>query len=278
MFTFISAAGKTLFVRSDAERAEWTQEEMSLDLDFPYRSDAVIETGQRVVFTDPSTGSTQIYEVKQAKSQEPDHYQKVQAENIAISELSDEHIDRKEFTNITPQSALSQVLQGTLWSVGEVNVKSKSSGDISRGSVWQAVLTVRDNWNCYIVPRVTLSSTGAITRKLDILSTKGTWTGIRLSVDKNITDPSITIDDSEVATALFGYGGTTLPEDPDEEREEITFASVVWSKTADHPAKPRGQKYLEDPDATALYGRNGRPRYGYYQNTSITDPNVLLQS
>ena len=33
-FTFIDMAGKTLFIRDDAERAQWTQEEMSLDAEF----------------------------------------------------------------------------------------------------------------------------------------------------------------------------------------------------------------------------------------------------
>lgn len=277
MFTFLTPSGQTLFVRDDAEQAEWTQEEMALDCDFPYRKDAIIETGQRIVFKDPSTGDTQVYEVKQVKAHEPDHYQKIQAENIAISELSDEHMDRLELTNVTPQSALSQVLSGTLWSVGEVKVSAKSSGDISRGSVWQGVLAVRDNWNCYIVPRVTINNSGAITRKLDILSPEGTWTGIRLSVDKNITDPSVTFDDSELATALFGYGGMIPAEQQGQQSTEVTFAGVSWSSTSSHPAKPLGQKYLEDPDATALYGRNGRPRYGFFQNTNITDPELLLQ-
>ena len=88
MFTFINAAGQTLFVRDDAERAEWTQEEMSLECEFPFRPDAVIETGQRIIFQDPSTGDVQVYEVKQAKNREPDYYQRITAESIAISELS----------------------------------------------------------------------------------------------------------------------------------------------------------------------------------------------
>jgi hypothetical protein len=57
----------------------------------------------------------------------------------------------------------------------------------------------------------------------------------------------------------------------------LTFADVVWTATAGHPAKPAGQTYLEDPAKTAIYGRNGRPRYGYYQNADIKDANVLLE-
>ena len=275
-FTFLDMAGKTLFIRDDAERAIWTQEEMSIDLEFPFVSSKVISTGQRVFFKDPATGSHQIYEVKQAQTNEPDHYQIVQAEHICISELSDEFIDQSEVTDKTAQKALQGVLSGTLWSVGNVAVNPTSSADLSRGSVWQCVLQITDNWNVYIVPNVTLSSSGTITRKLDILSTDGVWNGVRLSIDKNMLDPSVIYDDSEVYTALYGFGGTD-PEDTSDEPQETTFADVVWTKTSSHPAKPKGQTYLEDKDATALYGRNGRARFGYYQNNDITDPNILLQ-
>ena len=275
-FTFLDMAGKVLFTRDDAEQAEWTTEEYSLSLEFPYLSDKKVTIGQRVFFKDPATGAHQVYEVKNAQTFQPDSYQSITAEHICISELSDEHIDTKEITDKTAASALSSVLTGTLWTVGKAEVNPKSSGDVSRGSVWQAVLEIKDNWNVYIEPRVSVAADGTITRKLDILSTDGVWNGIRLSIDKNLLDPSVTYDDSEVYTALFGYGGTD-PEDTSTDKKETTFEDVVWSKTSSHPAKPKGQKYLEDPTATANYGRNGRARYGFYQNSDITDPNVLLE-
>ena len=271
-FTFLDMAGKTLFLRDDADRAQWTVEEMTLDLEFPYLAEKEISTGQRVFFIAP-TGESQIFEIKQAKTFN-DEYQQVTAEHIVISELSDEHTDKAEITDKKCSQALEQVLEGTLWSVGNTPYNPKSSVDISRGSVWQAVLEIEDNYNVYITPRVTISENGTITRKLDVTDTKGVWNGMRLSIDKNMLDPAVTYDDSETVTALFGYGGT----DPKEENaQEVTFENVTWAKTADHPAKPKGQKYLEDPTATAAYGRNGRPRYGYYQNTDILDPEVLLQ-
>ena len=277
MFTFLDMKGNTLFVRDDAERASWTQEEMTLDLEFPRLEDKIISIGQRIFFKDPSTGDHQIYEVKQARTLEPDHYQTVTAEHICISELTDEFTDNAEIDDLTAKAALQQVLQGTLWSVGNVAVNPVSSGDITRGSVWQAVLEITTNWNVYIVPRVTLGADGTITRKLDILSTDGVWNGLRLSVDKNMLDPSVIFDDSEVVTALYGFGGTTTPTKKGEEEKEITFADLAWQKTSEHPAKPKGQTYLEDPTATAEYGRNGRPRFGFYQNTDIEDPEILLE-
>ena len=275
-FTFLDMAGKTLFTRDDAERAEWTHEELSLELEFPFLSGKKISTGQRIFFIDPR-GKHQIFEVKQAKTTQPEGFQNVIAEHICISELSDEHKNDAEITDKTASKALEQVLKNTLWSVGSKEINPTSSGDLSRGSVWQMVLEITDNWNVYIVPRVTLAADGTITRKLDIKSPDGVWNGVRLSIDKNMLDPSVTYDDSEVYTALYGYGGTIPSSKPGEKAKEVTFSDVKWSKTSDHPAKPKGQTYLEDPTATKNYGRNGRARFGFYQNTDIDDPEILLQ-
>ena len=275
-FTFLDFAGKTLFIRDDAERAQWTTEELSLDLEFPYLADKAISIGQRVFFIDP-VGKHQIYEIKQAKTVQPDNYQQIVAEHICISELSDCHIDNKEITNEGCVSTLSGILTGTGWSVGVKTYNPTSSVDLSRGSVWQAILQIKDNFNVYIEPRVTLNDDGSILRKLDIFSTEGVWNGLRLSVDKNMLDPSVIYDDSEVATALYGYGGTIHDPSGKGEDTECTFENVVWAKTKDHPAKPKGQTYLEDPAATKAYGRNGKARFGYFQNNDITDPATLLQ-
>ena len=276
LFTFLNMAGKTLFIREDAERAEWTTEEQTLEIEFPYLSDKKISIGQRVFFKDPATGAHQIYEVRQAKTLQPDAYQQVTAEHICISELCNEHIDTKELKKKTISSALTTVLSGTQWSLGSYATNPKASLEISRGSVWSAVSQLKETYNVYIVPRVVLNGDGSISRYLDVEKSSGTWRGVRLSIDKNALDPSVTYDDSELYTALFGYGGSVSSKDG-KSTEETTFSDVKWSKTSDHPAKPKGQKYLEDPAATALYGRNGRARYGYYQNSDITDPEELLE-
>lgn len=276
-FAFLDMAGKVLFLRDDAEAAQWTVEEMALDMDFPLNPDKVISIGQRVYFKDPATGRDQIYEIKQPRTYEPEAYQQIHAENIVISELSDEHTDNKEVKKKKCRNVLSDLLEGTVWEIGTTQINPVSTVDISRGSVWQAVLQLQDAYNVVISPRVTLNGDGSITRKLDILDPKGTFEGLRLSVDKNLIDPCVAYDDSETATALFGYGGTIQPDKSGEDAKECDFSEVVWQKTSDHPAKPKGQKFLEDPTATAAYGRNGRPRYGFYQNSDITDPEELLE-
>ena len=283
-FTFLTPSGAVAFFRSDAEQAEWTEEEMSLLCTFPVIEGKMIERGMIVLFQDPATDDWQAFEVRNDKFIEGDHYQQFTAESIAISELTDCHIrDDIELTDVSPQAALAQILEGTGWNVGEVQVTGVSSGDLYRGSVWNAVGNIKSNWNCYIEPRVTVNANGIAARYLDIFSPDGAWRGLRLAINKNISDISVTYDDSELYTAFYGYGSmyTEEPEDEEEEdqSEQLTtvFDFITWEKTDAHPAKPYGQGYIEDPEKTALYGRNGKPRFGYYQNSDIKDPELLLE-
>lgn len=277
--TFLTKTGTVLFVRDDIEQGNFVHEEYSLSATFPYNPKKVIQDGQRLYFKSIS-GAIKCFEIIKVTTFPVDGYQQIVAEHIVISELSDEHINKTEITDKTPAQALTTVLTGTLWSVGNSAVSDVNSVDISRGDVWQAVNSIAQNWNCFIVPRLTFSSAGAITgRYLDIVSPEGVFRGARLSVDINMTDPSITYDDSEVKTALYGYGGNVdKPQQTgDDKTEELTFKDVVWTATSEHPAKPSGQTYIEDPAKTALYGRGGRPRFGYYQNANIKDAETLLE-
>lgn len=271
-FTFLRD-GKTAFFRDDAEEASWTQEELSLTATFHFRSDKQIERGMVVLFED--LDGWQAFEIRTATVIMGDSYQQVTAESIAISELTDCHIpDDVELTDITAAQALARALDGTGWSIGTDQSSGVSSGDFTRGSVWQAVSAIKSNWNVYITPRVTVGASGITGRFLDITLPGGTWRGLRLTIDRNVSDATVTYDDTELATALYAYGGSV---DSGDKTEEVNITGVEWAKTSDHPAKPIGQAYLEDPEKTALYGRNGKPRFGYYQNTDIEDPNVLIE-
>lgn len=277
---YVNSAWTTQFVRDDMEQGNWTQEEYTVNMTFPYVSGKVIEHGMRVAFRDPATNNLEMFEIRNVTNIEPEHYQQIIGEHIVISELTDEHIDTKEITDKTAAQAVSTVLSGTLWSLGNNTASGTSSGDIGRGSVWQAIIAIQTNWNVYITPRVTLNSAGSITgRYLDVAPAQGTWRGVRLSIDKNMSDASVVYDDSEVLTAMYGYGGMIDVENEEtyNTSEELDFSGVAWSATSSHPAKPLGQKYIEYPEKTALYGRNGRPRYGYYQNSDITNANTLLE-
>lgn len=275
-FTFLKG-NDVAFFRSDAQTAEWTQEEMNVHCTFPLLPGKIIERGMILLFQDPATNDWQAFNIRQCKGFAD--YQQIETENIAITELSACHVPEKiELDNVTAQDAINSILPGTGWNIGSIGSNPVSSGDLSRGSVWQNISTISSNWNVLIVPRVTVNASGIVGRFLDLVPATGVDRGLRLAVNKNVTDPCVTYDDSELYTALYGYGGTYSEGTLDERITlEYNFSEVVWNKTSDHPAKPAGQRYLEYPEMTALYGVNGKPRFGYYQNTNINDPAVLLQ-
>lgn len=268
-FLFFNAAGEILFTRQDAESASVTHEQLQLQAAFPFDTSREILRGMRVGYED-ALGVFQVYEVRKVRTTEPDHFQEIGAEHIVISELTDEFHDKKEWTNKTASQALTWVLTNTAWSVGTSTASNTSSYDMSRGDVWSAVKGIEKDWNVYILPRVTVSASGITGKYLDIIPAGGTWRGFRLSLDKNANEIGVIWDDSKLKTALYGFGQET-------NGTPLTFKDVVWTATSSHPAKPSGQTYLEDPAATAAYGRNGRPRFGYYQNASITNANTLIQ-
>ena len=274
-FLFFDAAGNRLFTRSDAESATWTVEEMSLQALFPYDAAKVIQRGMRIGFFD-DINVYRAFEIRKVRTYEPDHYQEITAEHIVISELSDEHLDKTEITTKTAAQALTTILTGTLWSLGNNTASGTQTADIAKGSVWQGVRSIEENWNVYITPRLTWSTAGITGRFLDIKPAGSTWRGVRLSVDKNADEMGVTWDDTNVITAIYGYGAMVEDPDDDDKTIPLTFEDEVWTATSSHPAKPAGQKYLEDPDAKALYGRNGRNRFGYYQNSNIKSASRLL--
>ena len=283
-FIFFGQDDKVLFVRTDAEQAGWQVDEYSLTCLFPYDPGRKIKQGMRIGFEDDS-GILQPFEIRKVKTYEPDHYQELTCEHIAIADLTDYHTDESELDNVSPEAALNAVLSAQptnvtgayRWQTGNVTATGTSSGDVGLGSIWQNIRNIEKNWNCYIIPRVTFNSSGITGRYLDIYPAGGAWHGLRLSIEKNTDEVGVTVDDTNVKTALFGYGGqrndTQTFDDP--KRSKITLDGYTW------PDKPAGAVitggYIEDTAATAAYGRNGKPRFGFYQNGDITDQKILAE-
>ena len=275
-FYFFDAADTVLFTRNDAEQAEHNHQELSLYAIFPYDPEKVITAGMRIGYLD-SLGVFQVFEIIKPKFYEPDHYQEITAEHICISELTDDMYTGGDLMEQTAGQALAALLDGTLWEVGTDTTANESSATFSFGFVWDDIRTIEKNWNVYITPRITTDGSGITGRFLDIRPAEATWRGLRFSLEKNMDDAAVTWDTSRLKTALYGYGKNSMTVQGQTEKQPWTFGSVTWAAEDGHPAKPEGQIYLEDPAATAAYGRNGRPRYGYYQNGDVEDPEKLLE-
>ena len=298
-FIFFSGGDQVLFHRNDAESAEWTHQELSLRCVFPYVEEKAITRGMRIGFED-SFGRLQLFEIRIVKDSEPDHAQDITAEHIVISELTDRHlISYKPTDAVSAQTAVTALLANTGWAIGTCTSTASHKPELEMTSVWDALTEVRDMMGLRLEPYVTVSSTAITGRYIDVVDNEGVWRGVRLSVNKNIEQVGVTYDDTSLITAVYGYGKGldheyTPPANPYDDSSSsahsrsgssstdygaayVTIKNVVWTQTSEHPAKPAGQMYLEDPEATALYGRNGQPRFGFYSNSNVDDDDELCE-
>jgi phage minor structural protein len=260
----------------NADTAAQSQVENSLTFYFPanHESAQYAVEGNLVAFQDLD-GNWQLFEIITVDDYHDDTlYKQVYAVNAGQSELADEWINSVTITSATAQSALSSVLNGTRWQVGQVDDLGTQSANLARMNVLQALQTLIQTWGGELRFRVTVSGSRITGMYVDWLQQRGSRTGKRFVYGKDMTSVHPTRDLSGLKTALYGYGKRN------DDGTYVTFASVAWSKANGDPVdKPAGQEWVGDPDALAKWGRAGgtRHRFGNYVDGNQTDPATLLQ-
>lgn len=279
-YIFFDKDDRILFRRSDAITAHFVHQELKHTATFPDDPHKPILHGMRVGWLDRNRNLL-MFEIRVPVRTLPDSTVSYTAEHICISELMDEVVQDKRCYGVTASSALSSALKDTEWDVGRVDVDPVGSDNFYWIKAWEAAVKVRSGWGVRLWPRITFDGTRITGKYLDILSAAGTFRGVRLQLDRNVEQAGVTYDDRNLVTALYGRGrGEVVGTNEDGEEtygRKITFGDVVWSKASGDPAdKPAGQLYVEDTQATALYGRNGRPRFGIVEFDDCEDKNELL--
>lgn len=279
-YIFFDKDDRILFRRSDAITAHFVHEELKHTATFPDDPHRPIQRGMRVGWRDRN-GNLLMFEIRVPVRALPDSTVSYTAEHICISELMDEVVQDKRCYGVTASDALSRALEDTEWNVGRVDVDPVGSDNFYWIKAWEAAVKVRSGWGVRLWPRITFDGTRITGKYLDILSQAGTFRGVRLQLDRNVERAGVTYDDRNLVTALYGRGkGEAVGTNEDGETtygRKITFDDVVWSKASGDPAdKPAGQLYVEDVQATALYGRNGRPRFDVVEFDDCEDKNELL--
>lgn len=237
--------------------------------------------GDSIGFTDVS-GRYRLFEISSRELREPDGIWEINAVDKAIRELMDDPITEVRARDITITAYLTRLLASTRFSIGTIGVTPTGTTTGYYESVWSAMVKAMAAYDVRLVPYYTLSGGIVAGRYVDILSTAATDHGRIFELGDDLTGLSITYDDSQIKTALFGRGQGVEVEgsdgtDPAYGRR-LTFADVTWTTASGDPVdKPDGQEWVGDPDALAAYGRGGRHRYGYVTFDQVTDPEELLE-
>ncbi len=175
-------------------------------------------------------------------------------------ELHDHFVEDRRVVEGTAQTALNRALDGSRY-IGEVTVEL---GNATDNFYWidgiEAVFKILKTWGGALKDTITLNEDNEIIeRKMWIVQRLGTDNGLIIEPDYNAEEISRnTLSYPE--TALWGQGASLEIEDEEGEltgghTRYITFEDVEWKvENGDPVDKPKGQKWVGDPDALAKYG------------------------
>ena len=267
------------FIREDATRFVVRESRYELECTFPLDPDKPISEGMKIGFYDID-GDLQFYEVIQP---EEDHLGKVVsilAEHSAMAEMLDDQIIDVQADDCTAEqaaiSALSGAVNASRWTVHSAVETETASCHFWYTSCWQAMKLIEETWNVSVKYSWVIDDNGIAARNVDILSSESVNRGKRFDAAKDVSKFLVRYDDSSLATALIGRGADISSENGQNKRK-LSFADVVWSIENGDPAdKPAGQEWIEDSEATELYGRSGRMRLRTITIDGCVDPEELL--
>lgn len=192
-----------------------------------------------------------------------------------LDELSENFVLDKRYSDKEAQLALNDALAGTRY-IGEVEVSlGLASTNFYRLSSVDCIWEIISVWGGEFKDTVEFTGNKITTRKILLLQRLGADKGTRFEIDHNIEQIQRTVL-SYPKTAMYGWGAS-LETDGGGHTRYIDFADVEWKVSNGDPVdKPKGQKWVGDPDALLKYGRkhDGQllHRFAEFSNQDYEDP------
>ncbi|MFP7287984.1 phage tail spike protein [Shouchella clausii] len=245
----------------------------------------VVEENQ-VVFRDKE-GELRLYVIKEVEDTGGDVSETTALCEPAFMELKEHVVVDRRFVDQTAQRALDAALEGTRWT-GTVEIElGQATTNFYYITSVDAIWKIMEVWGGEFKDVVEFDGNRITARKVRILARRGVDNGKRFEIGHNMEEIQRTVL-SYPFTALYGRGASLPIEDDDGEHtggytRYIDFADVVWRKANGDPVdKPKGQKWVGDPGALQIYGReyDGKllHREGIYENGDYEDPAELLKA
>lgn len=219
-----------------------------------------IGKGDRIAFTDPRGKLQETIVVSPEHRRENQQIITSLVCKGSIQELDDTFIEDRRNRNATATQCLRKALEGTRWTVGVVD-DDGTLFDLSfyHVSALQAVESIAAKYGLEVTASYLMdpSHMKITDRAVNLVKTQGDQTneGLRrFEYGHNLKGITRTVDATGVKTRLYGYGkGLPTTDGNGEETggygRRIDFADIN-----------NGKPYVEDPQATALWGLPGPPK------------------
>lgn len=207
-----------------------------------------------------------------------------------IEELRKTPVFDKRPKNTPAKPVITELLQGTNWQARFIADTTNHSTNFYYTSVFDALKKICKVWGLEMQFFVEMNSNGLGARYIDFKKKIGEAVGKRVVYGHNALEILKEVERTNIFTALIGRGKGEQVSSAEESGKggdgygrKITFEDVVWSKAKGDPLdKPKGQKYLEIPEMTKVYGiKNSdgtmRPKIGFTDFNEEEDPNELIK-
>lgn len=188
----------------------------------------------------------------------------------------------------TALEILQRVLQDTRWEVGYIDSTNPVDTNFYYQTYLECIQQIVQLFNLEVTFTYGFDTKyqQITSRKVNLYLQQGRRTGKRFEYGSNLLEVTREEDSQNIITALVGRGkgeekyDDNTGEATDGYGRRINFSEVVWSKANGDPVdKPVGQEYVEDPEATKIFGYDdGKPRTGIITFDDIDDPVELLKA
>lgn len=171
----------------------------------------------------------------------------------------------------------NHVLKNTRWVLGEFDDvrRMKLKEGVFKKTVLNCLNMIVNTFNVEIDFEVDFIHNKITQRRVIFKEKMGRDLGKRFEYKKDIESIKRMVDSSDIKTAVFPFGKTN-----EETGQYVTIADIIWNKNDHGLDKPKGQLFLEDPEATKKWGyadKNGkRPRWIAIEYPDVENPNELI--
>lgn len=207
-----------------------------------------------------------------------------------IEELRKTPVWDKRPKNAFAKNVINDLLKGTNWQARFVGETTQRSTSFYYISVFEALKKVCKVWDLEMQFFVEMNGNKIGARYIDFKRKIGSAVGKRVVYGHNALQILQEVERTNLFTALIGRGKgeqVSSAEESDKKTDgygrKITFENIVWDVAKGNPVnKPKGQRFVELPEMTKIYGIKNtdgsiRPKIGFIDFQEEEDPGVLLE-
>lgn len=242
---------------------ELIHDEATYELDAEIASEYDARPGEFLAFFDVDA-HLRLFEIDSAEKDERRGVTVIVATDAAVAELAHLIVPEIRLTGATAQQAAQEALAGSGWQMGEASAEGKSDLSAYRDKRWKVLRDIAVQYQARVTPYFEIENGEIVGKIVDVTARENVFRGRLFEGTSGSAQIYVTRSGAPV-TKMYGIGKAIGTEDPP---TCVTFADIEATD------KPKGQTYIEDADAIALYGEG---REDVFSDKYIEDPNELLE-